>query len=344
MPGTTNVNLLFTTLPGTDLSVSRVCLGTWQFNGGQADITWSGQEEKLSKAIVDKALETGVNFFDTAEAYKNSEVVLGKALEGRRQNAVIASKFGQNHPEGKVEYSAMDIENALTQSLTKLNTTYIDLYQVHWPICVANMEETVQQLKLEQSRGRILHYGYCNFGVENMKAFQLAGGKPVTTQMPYNLLWRAIEHSTLPLIRENNLSVLAYSALQQGLLTGKFHNAQEVPEGRRRTRLFNSQSTTLAKHGQPGMETETFQAIGEIRKISEELGESMSTVALSWLLAQKNVESVIVGCSSVQQVGENCRVVPLKPAIIERLNSATDQVKNLLGDNADLWAAESRMK
>ena len=81
---------------------------------------------------MDRALEKGVNFFDTAEAYKNSEVVLGRALQGRRQNAVIASKFGQNHPAGKTEYSATDIENALTQSLSKLQTTYIDLYQVSY--------------------------------------------------------------------------------------------------------------------------------------------------------------------------------------------------------------------
>lgn len=123
------------------------------------------------------------------------------------------------------------------------------------------MDEALKQLELEKSRGRIRYYGYCNFGVENMTDFELSGGKPVTNQvrpnhallpcsqssfcfgwqLPYNLLWRPIELEILPKARELGLGVLAYSPLQQGLLTGKFHSAADIPEGRRRTRLFNSE-------------------------------------------------------------------------------------------------------
>ncbi|OQV22078.1 putative General stress protein 69 [Hypsibius exemplaris] len=338
--------MLYETLPGSDLKVSRVCLGTWQFNGGAADLTWNPQDVKVSKDIVNKALSEGINFIDTAEAYNNSEKVLGDILDlqSRRGDIVIASKFGQKHPQGVVGYSAVDIERALTGSLQTLKTSYIDLYQIHWPICVADMSEAVQQLELEKARGRIRHYGICNFGAKNMEALRTAGGKPLTNQLPYNLLWRAIEHDVLPKAAEVGATVLAYSPLQQGLLTGRFWKVDEVPEGRRRTRLFSSTSTSLATHGGDGAETETFKAIEKIGKICADEGISMTTGALSWLLAQPNVASVIVGCSTVEQVVENTRIHQITPAVEQKLKAATEELKHLMGTNADLWAPESRMK
>ncbi|XP_055328181.1 uncharacterized oxidoreductase YccK-like [Paramacrobiotus metropolitanus] len=336
----------YQTLPGTDLNVSRICLGTWQFNGGAADLTWDRQDEATSKAIVDKALRLGINFFDTAEAYTNSEAVLGRILQGsgQRSQVIIASKFGQCLADGRQGYTAADIEKALTKSLEQLQTTYIDLYQIHWPICVADMKEAVEQLEREVQKGRIRYYGHCNFGVENMNEFEAAGGRAVSSQLAYNLLWRPIEHEILPKVKQLNMSVLAYSPLQQGLLTGKYHTVDEIPTGRKRTRLFSSNSSSAARHGQAGAEVETFEAIDNIRKICADKGLDMSSASLSWLLGEENVASVIVGCSSPEQLEANTKITHLDQDTQKRLRAATDRLKAKIGSNCDLWAAESRIK
>jgi len=267
---------------------------------------------------------------------------------GNRKDIIIASKFGQclKNADGRTGYTPIEIEKALDQSLRTLQTSYIDLYQIHWPVCVGNMEEAVNQLKLEQSRGRIRHYGVCNFGSENMKDLQDAGGGAVTNQLAYNLLWRSIEFDVLPKAQEMNMGILAYSSLQQGLLSGKYRSADEVPQGRRRTRLFNSSGATLAAHQETGLETETFQAIDNIRTICKDANIDMSSAALAWLLGVPSVSSVIVGCSSPQQIKDNAHVELLRPDVQLKLTKATENLKNALGKNADLWLADekSRMK
>lgn len=333
-------------LKGCDVKVSPICVGAWQFNGGSADKTWPAQDETVSKAIVDKAIELGVNFFDTAEAYgnHNSERVLARCLAGRRRDVVIASKFGR-HVGGSVkEYTATDIEQALTASLQALETDYIDLYQVHWSVNMADVKDTVTELNRQQALGRIRQYGICNFGSSSIRDFLAAGGKPCSLQVPYNLLWRAIEFNILQTGREQGLSVLAYSPLQQGLLTGKFYQASDVPEGRRRTRHFGKDSTHLSRHEQKGAEAETFRAISDIRSLCSKENIPMSSGALSWILAQEGVASVIVGCRTPQQLEENCRLVKLSQDIVKRLSDCTEALKETLSDNPDMWAKTSRYK
>ncbi|XP_022083416.1 uncharacterized protein LOC110975325 [Acanthaster planci] len=333
-------------LSGGDLMVSPICVGAWQFNGGKADETWPAQDETVSKAIVDKALELGVNFFDTAEAYgdHNSERVLSRCLAGRRQDVIIASKFGR-HVRGSVkEYTAIDIEQALTASLQALQTDYIDIYQVHWSVNMKDTTETVAELDRQKSLGRIRHYGICNFGSSSIDKFLTAGGRPCSLQVPYNLLWRAVEFNILQTSHQHGLSVLAYSPLQQGLLTGRFHNASEVPEGRRRTRHFSKDSTNLSRHEQKGAEAETFKAISDIRNLCDKENIPMSSAALSWILAQEGVASVIVGCRTPQQLEDNCKLVNLSQNVVKRLSDCTSALKEILGDNPDMWAKNSRYK
>ncbi|XP_072029080.1 uncharacterized oxidoreductase YccK-like isoform X1 [Amphiura filiformis] len=332
-------------LGSSDLQVSPICIGCWQFNGGKADETWPAQQEQVSKSIVDKAIELGVNFFDTAEAYGNhgSEVVLSRCLAGRRKDVIIGSKYGLHKGAQAIQYSATDIEKALTDSLQALQTDYIDLYQVHWSVNMKDVTETITELKRQQSLGRIRQYGFCNFGEQDIKDFYDAGGVSCSNQLPYNLLWRPIEFKILPACQERNISVLAYSPLQQGLLSGRFHQAADVPEGRRRTRHFSKDSTTMSRHGQVGAETETFKTISAIRELCNKADIPMSSAALSWVLSQQGVASVIVGCRTPEQLQENCKLIQLSQDIQKQLSECSEELKNMFGPNPDMWAETSRV-
>jgi len=330
-------------LGSSDLEVSNVCLGCWQFNGGEKDMTWQKQDEQVSIDIVHKCLELGVNFFDTAEAYSKhtSEKVLGKALQGRRRDVVVASKFGGLKPN-HAPYNALDIENSLNASLQALQTDYIDLYQVHQSIYMEDVAETVKELKRQQSLGKIRYYAVSNFGPLSLQEFHGAGGIATTNQLPYNLLWRAIEYNIVEECDKIGTDILAYSPLQQGLLTGKFHVPDDVPEGRRRTKHFSSSSTALSRHGQVGAEKQTFSTIDEIRKICGD--KTMASTALSWLVAQKRVASVIVGASSAKQMEENCKLYQISEKMMKELNTETDKLKEHFGEDPDMWAKDTRVR
>jgi len=300
-------------LPNTDIKVSPVCLGTWQFNSDfqTKDKTWAPMPEDVSRDIVNRALEVGINFFDTAEAYPNSEEVLGRILAGRRKDVVIASKFGGRVPK----FTAVDIEQSLTTTLQRLQTDYVDLYQVHWPSMCADFKEVFDELNRQQAKGRIRSYGVSNFGPNNLEEAISVGAKIVTNQVSYSLLWRPIEYEVLPTCRSHGVGILAYSPLQQGLLSGKYRKLEDVPEGRRRTRLFNSASTTLSVHGTEGAEKQLFQAIGNISDICGANELNMAETALSWLLHQEGVTGVIVGASSPDQVTRNAKRVTLQQVL-----------------------------
>ncbi|BFZ20837.1 hypothetical protein BsWGS_23875 [Bradybaena similaris] len=321
----------YVTLKGTDLKVSQLCLGTWQFNDSQENMTWPTQTAEESKAIVDKCLELGINFFDTAEGYAGSESVLGRALLGRRQDAVIATKFGFREGPSTPAYSPQEIDEAVTRSLQKLQTTYIDILQVHFPSFLRDVTEAITELERLRAVGKIRYYGLSNFGPKNIKTFLDAGGKPVVNQIGYNLLWRSPEHGIIPECIKHDISLLAYSPLQQGLLTGKFKKLSDVPEGRRRGKLFSKDSTPLARHGQEGAEEEVdepaiallWQALKGISQICEEAGVEMSKAALAWILQQDGVDVVISGASSPQQVVDNSTIITLQSDVVRKLSEVT---------------------
>eukprot|EP00914_Ancora_sagittata_P022841 GHVO01045298.1.p1 GENE.GHVO01045298.1~~GHVO01045298.1.p1 ORF type:complete len:336 (+),score=29.19 GHVO01045298.1:81-1088(+) len=330
------------TLPNSDLKVSRLCLGCWQFNDNQqsADKTWQAQTFQESRAIVDKALECGINFLDTAEGYLNSEKTVGRILEGRRKNVVLATKVGVRVNQYKPE----DIETSLMKSLENLKTDYIDLYQIHWPSYMTeNFIANLNELKRQKSLGRIRHFAVCNFGPQNISDSVNADFIPVTNQLPYNLLWRSIEYDIIPKCAENNIGVMAYSPLQQGMLTGKYLKLEDVPEGRRRTRLFNCKSTSLSKHGCDGAEDLMFKSLRSLKSVSDEMGMSMSNMSLAWLLQQPQVKCCIVGASSPAQIENNCKALSISQDIADRLSCVTDELKSHFGQNADPWAPVSRM-
>jgi myo-inositol catabolism protein IolS len=327
----------YRTLGNPDLSVSVVAMGCWALAGEE---TWGPQAEADSIATVHAALDAGVNLFDTAEGYGggNSEAILGRALAGRRHEAVIATKVS------RANLSATEVQQACENSLRRLQTDYIDLYQVHWPSRTVPLAKTLGALDRLREQGKVRAIGVCNFGVGDL-ADLLALDLPAANQLPYSLLWRAIEYEIQPRCVEAGIGILCYSALAQGLLTGKFSSADEVPEGRARIRLFSS-VRPQARHGEPGCETEVFVALEQIRQICDEIGQPMANVTLAWLLHQPGVTSVIAGARQLDQIRQTAQAanLALSPETLAHLSAATDGVKHCVGPNPDMWQTQSRFR
>lgn len=321
----------------TDIAVSAVALGCWAIAG---DDTWGQQDHSEALAAIGTALDVGINFFDTAEAYGGgrSEELLRAGLAGRRKEAIIASKYLGAHAAPE------DLRASCENSLRRLGTDVIDLYQLHWPSREVSSAEQMETLLRLREEGKVREIGVCNCGVRDM-ADMCASGPVVSNQLPYNLLWRAIEFEIIDACAENGLAILPYSPLMQGLLTGKFRTADDVPEGRARTRHF-SRDRIQMRHGEAGCEAETFGAIARISEISARAGESMGGVALAWLLAQRGVASVVAGARSPEQVRGNVRAAELSLSedTLRELAGATEELKRTLGPNPDLWESPSRMR
>ena len=327
--------MTYTKLPGTDIEVSVLALGCWPFAGGDV---WGAQADDVSIATVHAALDAGITFFDTAEGYGHSERVLGRGLEGRRGEAVIATKVGGGH------LSADDLPKACEKSLKNLQTDRIDLYQIHWPNRDIPIEETAGALSRLREQGKIRAIGVCNFACGDL-ADLLAVADIVTDQLPYSLLWRVIEREIQPMCLENEIGIICYSPLMQGLLTGRYASADEVPDGLARTRLYSG-TRPMARHGEPGCETEVFNALAEIRAVADEIGVTMAEMALAWVRQQPGITSLLVGARTPEEVQWNLPSVALTLSDdhLQRLAEIAAGIKNKLGDNPDMWMAESRMR
>ena len=325
----------------TDIDVSVICQGCWSLVSKDGAGTWRANDLNDSIAAIHTSLEYGVNFFDTAEAYGNGEAeeILAKALGPRRKNVVVATKI---NPEKLTERQS--IRQACEKSLARLGTDYIDLYQIHWPNPTVPLAETMAHLEELRSEGKIRAIGVSNFGTGYISKL-LDVGQVQSNQLCYNLLMRSVEYEIQPLCVENDISILCYSPICQGLLTGKFASADDVPPGRARTRLFST-DRPQARHGEVGCETQVFRALDEIRKICESIEETMANVALAWLLAQPGVASVIVGGRNAAQARQNSRAGELKLSaqVISSLSALTEEIKQYLGTNCDPWQSDSRLE
>lgn len=321
----------------TDITVSVIAMGCWAIAGGKV---WGPQDDEDSVATVRAALDCGVNFFDTAEAYGHgtSETVLGKALVGRREEAIIATKVSPRN------LASEDLQAACENSLRRLGTDYVDLYQIHWPNHDVPVEETMAALEKLHAQGKVRAIGVCNFGVRDLFDL-LAVGRCETNQIPYSLLWRAVEDEIIPKCRENDLDILPYSPLAQGLLTGKYASIDDVPPGRAGSRHFSG-GRPATRHGEPGCERETSAAIDAIRCISDRLQEPMVNVSLAWLLHQPGVASVLAGARSPGQITQTSQAagLMLSSEVLVELAKAGERLKQCLGPNPDMWSSESRFR
>ncbi|KDE21306.1 general stress protein [Acetobacter aceti 1023] len=261
-------------IPGIAKPASRIALGTWAIGGSM----WGGADDANASKTIDEALELGINMIDTAPVYGfgHSEEVIGKALEGRRGRVILATKVGLNWQDGKVfrDSRPARIEDEIEQSLRRLRTDYIDLYQVHWPDTRTPFEETARALENLVKSGKVKALGLSNFSPAQMDEFRKFA--PVSAvQPPYNLFEREIERDVLPYAEKNNLVVLAYGPLCRGLLSGRM-TADRKFEG-------DDLRKTDPKFQQPRF-GQYLQAVEDLKAIANKHGKSMLALAIRWVL------------------------------------------------------------
>jgi aryl-alcohol dehydrogenase-like predicted oxidoreductase len=324
----------------SDLEVSLLSLGCWALAGGSG---WGDQDERSAIATIHAALDQGINFFDTAEGYGDgrSEQIVGKALSDRREKAIIASKISPNHT------APDELRRYLEAALQRMQTDYVDVYMIHWPIRSHPVADSLAVLQSLKQEGKIRAIGVSNFGVLDLSEAADTGVQIDVNQLHYSLLSRAIEYEILPLCRQLEVSVTTYMPLMQGLLTGKYRTLDDVPPFRLRTRHFSG-NRPLSRHGAEGAEAEVTDALDAVRAVAEELGEPMANVALAWVMSKPGVVSVIAGARSPDQVARNVQATALSlaPEVVERLDVGTEELKQALGSNADYWqtGAKSRIR
>lgn len=334
--------------PNTGLSLPILGLGCWSFGGGDY---WGPRELKDEEAIIKTALEHGINYLDTAELYNGgrSEESLGKIMRSiPRDQVLIGSKISPANCQPNV------LVEHCEASLRRLQTDYIDLYMVHWPVHSASIKsftkdperienpppiaEVYNTLLQLQKAGKIRHIGISNFAVPRMEELP-ALDKIAINQLAYNLISRAIELDVLPYCEKHGIGTMGYMGLMQGILSGRWASFDEIPIKRRRTRHFDSSKVPPSRTGEPGFESETSKVLQELRAISEETGYSMADLALKWVCANPNLTCNLAGASSPAQLTKNAKALSkeLEAPLLQRLNEASTPLRDQMGNHIDLF-------
>jgi aryl-alcohol dehydrogenase-like predicted oxidoreductase len=311
----------YKSLGGSGLKVSRICLGTNNF-GGQI-----GENDSI--AIVNKALDCGINVVDTADVYTGgrSEEIVGKAVKGRREEVIIATKvgFGVGQAPNRSGLSRKHILSQVEHSLKSLQTDFIDLYYLHRFDRETPLEETLRTFNDMVREGKVRYVACSNFAAWQIaKAHEICEAhdleKFVAVQPPYNLFQREVENDLLPYCEQEGLGVLTYTPLMGGFLTGKYSKATPPPAGSRYD--YNQ------RLGQRVNQESNFEVLEHLERVAQDAGISMSKLAIAWILKNPIVTAPIVGASSIEQVEENCRLteINLGDEIYRRLNDLTKNV------------------
>jgi aryl-alcohol dehydrogenase-like predicted oxidoreductase len=300
------------------LSVSVVGLGCNNF-GWRIDAA-------RTTAVVHAAIDAGINFFDTADTYgkTESEVFLGHALGDRRQQVVVATKFGSKIDEGRQGARPEYVRRAVNDSLRRLGTDYIDLYQLHRPDPTVPIADTLGALQELVSAGKVREIGCSNFSVTQLREAERVvpsgHARFVSVQNEFSLLHRDPEEGLLDECARQRVAFLPYFPLASGLLTGKYRLNQPVPEG---TRISEERYAEW-------LSTKKLEVVEQLIAFAEARGHSILELAFSWLLAHGVVASVIAGATSPEQVRSNARASGwrLTPGEL-------DQVRNIVRDHEE---------
>lgn len=283
-------------------------------------------DEKQTGEVVAAALDSGINFFDTADVYGGtlSEEYLGKALGSRREGVLIATKFGNPLPgvEESGGQSAKWITRAVEGSLKRLLTDRIDLYQLHLPAGDAPMEETLDALDKLVKEGKVREIGCSNFSGEQIdESIKVSGEKGfarwVSAQNHYNLLVRALESDVIPACERHGLGMLPYFPLGSGFLTGKYRRGETLPDGSRFSRVPPERSSFY-------LNDHNFETLEKLEAFAAERGYTILDLAISWLAAQPTVASVIAGATKPEQVKANVSALKdLSPEDVREIDAIT---------------------
>jgi aryl-alcohol dehydrogenase-like predicted oxidoreductase len=298
----------------TGLKVSEICLGTMTF-ANQAD-------ERTAFAIMDRAAAAGVNFIDTADCYPvpptpetagATEAIVGRWLAGRRDRFVLATKCRIRVGPGPNDegLSRGHILRAVEESLRRLQTDYIDLYQAHAPDPETPLEESLRAFDDLVRQGKVRYVGCSNFPAWQVAlsvgmSARLGLARFDCVQPRYNLLYREIEAELLPLCRDQGIGVIVYNPLAGGFLSGKYATLDELPEGTR---------FTLGKTGELYRERywhrSQLEAVRQLKKHFDARGKSLVSAAAAWVLAQPGITSAIIGASKPEQLGDSLAAVEM---------------------------------
>jgi aryl-alcohol dehydrogenase-like predicted oxidoreductase len=289
------VYMEYTTICGTQMKVSRVALGTWAIGGWM----WGGSDEAESIRTIHAALDKGINLIDTAPVYGFgvSEETVGKAIEqrGRREDVFIATKVGLEWHNGSISRnSSRDrIRQEVQDSLRRLRTNYIDIYQVHWPDPAVPIEEAARTLRMLHKEGLIRAIGVSNYSPEQMDRF-MSASELHTVQPPYNLFERQIDRDVLPYAREKSLSALVYGPLCRGLLSGRMR-----PD----TKFIGDD---LRKFDPKFQSPRFAQYLGAVQQLDDlarkRYGKRVMDLAVRWVLDQPGVSAALWGARRPEQL------------------------------------------
>ena len=309
----------------SDLKISPIIMGTWQAGKKM----WVGIEDSETTKAIRAAFEAGITTIDTAEVYGDghSEQIVAQAVSDVRDQVVYATKVFANH----LKYD--QVLEACDRSLKNLKTDYIDLYQIHWPTGAFNneivpIEETMSALNELKQQGKIRAIGVSNFSRAQLEeAAQY--GRIDSLQPPYSLFWRQVEGDAMPYCIENNISIIAYSALAQGLLTGKFEPGHKFDpaDNRAKNKLFQGENYEHAT-----------LALEKLRPIAERHHASLGNLALAWLIAQPQTNA-IVGARNAEQAAANAKAadIQLSPDELQEIDSIGRIVTDHLDENPVMW-------
>ncbi|HWY06238.1 MAG TPA: aldo/keto reductase [Candidatus Acidoferrales bacterium] len=312
------------------LKVSELSLGTATFGGGTDFFrAWGETDVNEAKRLIDISLEAGINLFDTADVYSNgmSEEILGKAVEGKRQDLLISTKttFRLGKGPNDVGSSRYHIVRAAEASLRRLNTDYIDIYHMHGFDELTPIEETLEALDTLVRSGKVRYIACSNFsGWHLMKALSISErygwARYVAHQVYYSLVGREYELELLPLAIDQKVGALVWSPLGWGRLTGKIRRGHPLPE---QSRLHKTSDA-----GPPVPDEYVYKVVDAIDAIAKETGKSVPQIALNWLLRRPTVSSVILGARNEGQLRQNLAATgwKLTSEQVAKLDAASDFV------------------
>jgi myo-inositol catabolism protein IolS len=313
------------TLGMSGLKISPILMGTWQAGKEM----WVGIDDTQSTRAIRAAVEAGITTFDTAAAYGkgHSERILGAALAEVRTEVILATKVFAN----RLKFN--QVIDSCHQSLKNLKTDYIDLYQIHWPAGsfgtrAVPIEETLAAMNELKEKGKIRAIGVSNFSCAQLEeAARFA--RIDSLQSPYSLFWRHIERDAMSYCRKNNISMLAYAPMAQGLLTGKFAPGHKFEKGdhRVKNKLFEPDNFQRVR-----------QALDRLRPVAEKNAASLAQLALAWVMSHAGT-CAIAGARNADQVLQNARAanLVLSENDLARMDEIGRLVTNYLDENPLMW-------
>jgi aryl-alcohol dehydrogenase-like predicted oxidoreductase len=312
-------------LGDSDLRITTIGFGAWAIGGGNWEFAWGAQDDSESIKTIERALDLGVNWIDTAAIYGlgHSEEIVAQALRNAPAKPYIFTKCSMRWTEDRKVYRSLkagSIQEEIEASLARLRVDTIDLYQIHWPDPEPEIEEGWEMLAKLQQQGKVRYIGVSNFNVEQIQRAQKIA--PVTSlQPPYSLLNRKVEPEILPYCLEQNIGVINYSPMVSGLLTGKMtaERIQNMPEDDWRKRSANFKEPKLSAN---------LKLVELLREIGNESGVEPGVVAIAWTLENPAITAAIVGGRRPDQIdgiiaAANYRLAP----------EAKEKIANFLAEN-----------